>query len=183
MRHRLFVVSGPSGSGKTTLCHAWLARASRLRLSISCTTRRPRRSEEEGREYHFLDRQAFENLKREGAFLEWAKVHGNYYGTRAADVDAMLAGGFDVLLEIDWQGAAQVAEKRPDCCRIFILPPSLDVLRQRLNWRSEDDTDVIEHRLAAAQAEMAHAGEADYQIVNDDFDKALDQLLALYRSP
>jgi len=183
MAGRLFVVSGPSGSGKSSLCNALLASAPRLRLSISCTTRPPRPGEVDGREYHFLDIQAFEQLKREGGFLESAEVHGHHYGTRAADVEAMLAQGFDVLLEIDWQGAEQVAARQPGCCRIFILPPSLVVLRQRLEARGQDDQGVIERRVLAAEEEMAHAGEARFQIVNDRFEHALDELLGIYSLP
>ena len=178
----LYIVSGPSGSGKTSLCEAWLKHAPELRLSVSCTTRPPRPGEVDGREYHFLTPEAFQQQRREGGFLECAEVHGHWYGTRAADVHAMLDAGYDVLLEIDWQGAAQVGRTFADACRIFILPPSLEALRQRLMNRGQDDTAVIERRLAAAQAEMAHAAEAGYCIVNDDFDRALADLLAVYRA-
>lgn len=135
-----------------------------------------------GREYHFLTRQAFEAQRDAGAFLEWAYVHGNLYGTREKDVQAMLDEGCDALLEIDWQGAAQVAEKIPEAIRIFILPPSLEELRKRIITRGQDDSAIIEQRLAAAEAEMAHVGEAHYQIVNDDFDSALEALLRIHQS-
>jgi len=177
----LFVVSGPSGSGKTSLCAALVERCTDLRLSISATTRSPRPGERDGVDYHFLDSPAFLRQVAEGEFLEHAIVHGNAYGTRLADVDDLLGKGYDVLLEIDWQGATQVASRCPDACRIFILPPSIGELRRRLTGRGQDDMRVIERRVAAAEAEMSHAGEADYRIVNEDFDLALAQLLEIYR--
>lgn len=182
-RHgRLFVVSGPSGSGKSSLCDALLKRHPQLRLSISCTTRSPRPGETDGVEYHFLDREAFEAQVEQGAFLEWANVHGNLYGTRKSDVEATLADGDDILLEIDWQGAAQVAERIASAFRIFILPPSVDELRRRLTSRGQDSAEVVERRVAAAESEMAHAGEARVRIVNDDFDRALEELDASMRA-
>ncbi len=174
------MVSGPSGSGKSSLCDALLKRNPNLRLSISCTTRAPRPGERDGVEYHFLDQGAFEAQVEAGAFLEWASVHGNLYGTRRSDVEAALADGDDILLEIDWQGAAQVAEKIKDTCRIFILPPSIETLRVRLTARGQDDASVVARRVAAAESEMAHADEAHYRIVNDDFDRALEELHSLY---
>lgn len=177
----LFVVSGPSGCGKTSLCAALLERCPQLRLSISATTRAPRPGETDGVSYHFLDMPSFEQQVESGAFLEHAIVHGNGYGTRLADVDAMLADGFDVLLEIDWQGADQVGRLRPQACRIFILPPSVEELRRRLSGRGQDDAAVIERRVAAVESEMAHSGEAEFRIVNDDFDIALHELLSIYR--
>ncbi|MDQ6968831.1 MAG: guanylate kinase [Mariprofundaceae bacterium] len=176
---RLFVVSGPSGAGKSSLCTALLKDCPKLKLSISCTTRAPRLGEKDGCEYHFLDIEDFEKQKGAGAFLEWAKVHDHFYGTRQSDVLSVLQKGDDVLLEIDWQGAAQVAEKMPDLMRIFILPPSIESLRERLMARGQDDALVIERRVAAAEAEMSHAAEAHYQVVNDDFDKALQTLRLL----
>jgi len=181
MSGRLFIVSGPSGAGKSSLCAAWLEQCPELRLAISATTRAPRPGEKNGREYYFLDRQTFEQQRDQGAFLEWAHVHGQLYGTRRADVEHMLVAGKDVLLEIDWQGAAQVAEKMPQAIRIFILPPSIDILRERLRQRGQDDAATIERRVAAAETEMAHAGEAAFRIVNDDFGQALQQLLEIYR--
>lgn len=182
MGGRLFIVSGPSGAGKSSLCDALLQCCANLKLSTSCTTRPPRPGEKGGREYHFLSRDAFLAQCDRGAFLEWAEVHGNLYGTRQQDVEAMMAAGSDVLLEIDWQGARQVAEKIPSAVRIFILPPSLDALRQRLMARGQDDDAVINRRVAAAREEMAHAGEAHYQVVNDDFDAALTQLRKIFSS-
>jgi len=176
---RLFVVSGPSGAGKSSLCTALLKDCPQLKLSVSCTTRAPRPGEQDGREYHFLDAVSFEEQIDSGAFLEWANVHGHFYGTRQSDVLAVLQQGDDVLLEIDWQGAAQVAKKMPDLMRIFILPPSVESLRERLMARGQDDIAVVERRVAAAEAEMVHADEAHHQIVNDDFDKALQDLRLL----
>lgn len=177
---RLFVVSGPSGSGKSSLCDALLKKHPELRLSISCTTRSPRPGEQDGVEYHFLSREVFESQVEEGAFLEWANVHGNLYGTRRSDVEAALAAGDDILLEIDWQGAAQVAERIGNACRIFILPPSVETLRQRLTSRGQDAEEVVAKRVAAAESEMAHAHEAHFRIVNDDFEQALDELHSIY---
>ncbi len=178
---KLFVVSGPSGAGKSSLCHALLERCEDLKLSVSCTTRAPRAGEIDGEAYHFLSQEAFEKQIQAGAFLEWAKVHDHFYGTRASDVKSMLAQGFDVLLEIDWQGAAQVAAKMPDTKRIFILPPSIEVLKERLVLRGQDDMDVIERRVAAAKEEIAHAHEAHIQIMNDNFEQALQSLLDVFQ--
>ncbi len=180
MSGRLFIVSGPSGAGKSSLCAALLQQCADLQLCISCTTRAPRPGEVDGREYHFLSRDDFIYQRDSDAFLEWAHVHGNLYGTRQADVERLLAAGADVLLEIDWQGARQVAEKMPAAIRIFISPPSLDELRRRLIARDQDDIAVVERRVAAAQSEMDHAGEAQYQIVNDDFDDTLKTLLHIF---
>lgn len=179
MSGRLFVVSGPSGAGKSSLCAALLESCPGLKLSVSCTTRSPRPSEQNGREYFFLAPDEFEAERERGGFLEWAEVHGHLYGTRRADVEAMLAAGDDVLLEIDWQGARQVAEKVPAAIRIFILPPSLEELRRRLMLRAQDPEEVVDRRLAAARSEMDHAGEARYQVVNADFDRALAELRSI----
>jgi len=180
MSGRLFIVSGPSGAGKSSLCGALLQQCRDLQLCISCTTRAPRPGETDGREYHFLISDAFICQQDQGAFLESALVHGNLYGTRQADVEQALAAGADVLLEIDWQGAQQVAEKMPSATRVFISPPSLDELRRRLISRGQDDIEVVQRRVAAAQSEMEHAGEAQYQIINDDFDDTLKTLLHIF---
>ncbi len=182
MSGKLFIISGPSGAGKSSLCTELLKACPNLNLSISCTTRTPRPGEKNGKEYHFLTVEDFERQKETGAFLESALVHGNYYGTRQSDVEALLNQGKDVLLEIDWQGAAQVAKKVPPAIRIFILPPSVEALRERLTNRGQDDDKIIQQRVAAAQAEMEHANEAQHQIINDDFDIALKQLVHLVKS-
>jgi len=181
MGAKLFIVSGPSGAGKSSLCAALLEACPNLKLSISCTTRQPRPGELDGREYHFLNIESFHKQQQAGKFLESALVHQNHYGTRQSDVQNLLAAGEDVLLEIDWQGAAQVAEKITDAIRIFILPPSIEVLRERLTGRGQDNQFIIDQRVAAAQAEMNHADEAQFQIINDDFDQALKQLMGLVK--
>jgi len=179
MSSRLFIVSGPSGAGKSSLCQALLKRCPQLQLSISCTTRSPRPGEFDGENYHFLTAEAFDQAVQHDDFLEWACVHDHHYGTRRSDVMHALAAGNDVLLEIDWQGAAMVASKLPDAVRIFILPPDTDTLRQRLQTRGQDTEAVIQRRIEAAEAEMAHADEAHHQIVNDYFDTSLQQLFTL----
>ncbi len=178
----LFIISGPSGSGKTSLCSALLKQCPELRLSISVTTRPPRPGEEHAKDYFFLSGEEFKSEKQGGAFLECALVHGHWYGTRAADITFLRATGFDVLLEIDWQGAKQVAEKCPDACRVFILPPSIDALRERLVNRGQDDAEVIERRIKAATDEMAHARAAEFRIVNNTFDDALRELMDIYHA-
>lgn len=180
MSGRLFIVSGPSGVGKSALCSSLLQQCPDLKLCTSCTTREPRPGEIDGREYHFLCTDDFEPQRDEGLFLEWACVHGNLYGTRQKDVEAMLDADADVLLEIDWQGARQVAQKVPSAIRVFILPPSLDELRCRLILRGQDEVDVIHCRMAVAQEEMSHAGEAHYQVINDDFDETLKSLVDIF---
>lgn len=179
-RGALFIVSGPSGSGKTSLCAALSKQCPGLKLSISATTRAPRPGEKHGKNYFFLSPKEFESEKQADAFLECALVHGHWYGTRTADVESLRANGVDVLLEIDWQGAEQVAAKSPDACRIFILPPSMDALRERLVTRGQDDAEVIEFRVKAAVDEIAHAGDAGFRIVNNRFNDALQELLAVY---
>jgi len=180
MSGRLFIVSGPSGAGKSALCSSLLQQSPDLKLCISCTTRKPRPGEVDGREYHFLCADDFESQRDQGLFLEWACVHGHLYGTRQKDVEDMLASGADVLLEIDWQGARQVAQKIPSAIRVFILPPSLDELRRRLILRGQDEMAVVNCRMAAAEEEMSHAGEAHYQVINDDFDEALKRLVNIF---
>jgi len=180
MSGRLFIVSGPSGAGKSSLCKAVLAQCDALALSISCTTRQPRPGEKDGREYHFLQPQKFQQHIANDAFLEWAKVHGNLYGTRQSDVETHLKHGRDVLLEIDWQGARQVAAKMPDAVRVFIVPPCIEALQERLLARGQDTADIVQQRVAAAAAEMSHANEAHHQVVNDVFDIALKELLDLF---
>ena len=178
----LFVVSAPSGAGKTSLVRSAVEQDPLLQVSVSHTTR-PRRSlEVDGENYHFVDTGTFESMLEKNAFLEHARVFGNYYGTSGHWVDARLAAGQDVILEIDWQGAQQVRRLRPDACGIFILPPSATTLEQRLRNRGQDDEAVIARRLAAAREEMSHYGEFDKLVITDDFDVAVHDLLAIFRS-
>jgi guanylate kinase len=178
----LFMVVAPSGAGKSTLVNALLARDPAIRLSISYTTRPPRPAESEGQHYHFVDVPQFLALKERGEFLEQAFVHGNWYATSATWLKAQVAAGQDVLLEIDWQGAAQVRRLIPGSVQIFILPPSIDALRERLEKRGQDPADVIVQRLAAAREEMRHSGEFDYVIMNKDFARAVDDLSVIVRA-
>ena len=173
---RLFIISAPSGAGKTTLTRMLLAADPSIRLSISHTTRAPRPGEANGREYHFVPVADFEAMRDAGDFLEWAHVHGNYYGTSKRWIIEQRAAGSDVLLEIDWQGAQQVRQVFPDAVGIFVLPPSVDELRRRLVGRGQDSEEVIARRVAAAKAEIAHVNEFDYVIINNDLARALDEL-------
>lgn len=176
---RLFVIAAPSGAGKTTLTRMLLEADPAIRLSVSCTTRPPRTGEIDGHAYRFIDVARFEAMKAAGDFLEWAQVHGNFYGTSKPWIDEQRAAGRDVLLEIDWQGARQVRSRFPDVVGIFVLPPSMDELRRRLVGRGTDSEEVIARRLAAAQGEMAHVDEFDHVIINDDVSRALADLLAV----
>jgi len=176
MRGRLFVITAPSGAGKTSLTKALLAAEPGLKLSTSYTTRAPRSGEQNGREYHFVDERTFLAMRERGEFLEHALVHGNRYGTSRKVIADTLERGQDLVLEIDWQGAAQVRRLYPDCVGIFILPPSLEELERRLRGRGQDAEPVIQRRLANAQEEMAHADEFEYRIINKDFDTARAEL-------
>lgn len=178
----LFVVSAPSGAGKTSLVKALLKADPAIRLSVSYTTRAPRPGETDGRDYHFVSHEQFHKLLAEDEFLEHAEVYGNFYGTSKSVISRELYAGRDLLLEIDWQGAAQVREHFPRSASIFILPPSFAALRTRLAGRAQDSDEVIERRLAAAAHDVAHANAFDYIIVNDDFDHALQDLVAVTRS-
>ena len=175
----LILVSAPSGAGKSSLIQALLEREPGLRLSVSHTTRPMRPGEVDGVHYHFTDRARFEAMVGEGAFVEHAEVFGNLYGTARSSLEGPLAAGRDLILEIDWQGARQVRSLFPEAVSVFIMPPSVDALRQRLRGRGQDSGQVIARRMAAARAEMAHYGEYDYLLVNDRFDRALAQLQAL----
>lgn len=179
MAGNLYVVAAPSGAGKTTLVRMLLESESAVHLSISFTTRSPRPGEQNGREYHFIDAETFRGMIDRHEFLEWAEVHGNFYGTSKKSIADQLAGGHDVLLEIDWQGAQQVRQLFPEAIGIFILPPSMEELTRRLTGRGTDSAEVISRRLAAAQAEMRHVGEFDYVIINDQLEQALDELRAV----
>ncbi|MDY6955876.1 MAG: guanylate kinase [Pseudomonadota bacterium] len=178
----LFVIAAPSGAGKTSLVQALMAADPRLQFSVSHTTRRPRPGEENGRDYHFIDEDAFRRMVSECAFLEHAEVFGRSYGTSRAAVEERLTAGEDVILEIDWQGARQIRALVPACISIFILPPSRGELERRLRGRATDAPDAIEQRLALAVAEMRHYGEFEYLVVNDRFDEALSDLQAIVRA-
>ncbi|HEY9098075.1 MAG TPA: guanylate kinase [Thiobacillus sp.] len=178
----LYIVSAPSGAGKTSLVKALLKSDPTIRLSVSYTTRPPRPGETDGRDYHFVDRQRFEQMLAEGEFLEHAEVYGNFYGTSKGSITRDLNAGHDILLEIDWQGADQVKNHFPESVSVFILPPSFNALRTRLKGREQDSDEVIERRLAAAAHDVAHADAFDYIMVNDDFDHALQDLVAITRS-
>jgi guanylate kinase len=177
--HRLYILSAPSGAGKTSLVKALLAARPGLAVSVSHTTRTPRAHEVDGRDYHFITQKRFAELVVGGAFLEHAQVFDNHYGTGREQVEAKLAGGHDVLLEIDWQGARQVRQASPACTSIFILPPSRPSLEQRLRARGTDSDTVIARRLADAAADMSHCREFDYIVVNDRFEQAVADLLAI----
>ena len=176
----LYTLSAPSGAGKTSLVKALTDQDSSIQVSISHTTRTPRLGEANGVNYHFVDKPEFQQMISDQAFLEYAEVFGNYYGTSAPWVKQQLASGRDVLLEIDWQGAAQIKQLMPETVAVFILPPSLDALEQRLTGRGQDPADVIAKRLAEAKNEISHAASADYLIVNDKFDDALNELASLF---
>ena len=178
----LIIVAAPSGAGKTSLVSALLAADSNVALSISFTTRPPRRGEEHGRDYHFVTGEEFKALRARGEFLESAQVHGNLYGTSKNRVLEQLATGQDVVLEIDWQGAAQVRRQLPAAVGIFVLPPALAVLEQRLTSRASDSAEVIAGRLATAREEIAHVAEFDYVIINDRFDDAVSDLVSIVRA-
>jgi guanylate kinase len=177
----LFVVAAPSGGGKTSLTRALLEREPGIRLSVSYTTRPPRPGEYDGVDYRFITQERFRSLKDAGEFLEHAYVHGNWYATSATWLRQQIDAGQDVLLEIDWQGAAQVRKLIPESVQVFILPPSLASLEERLVRRGQDDQDTIARRLNAAREEMRHCDQFDYVIINQDFASAVDDLSAIVR--
>jgi guanylate kinase len=176
----LYVIAAPSGAGKTSLLHALMRRRPGVEFSVSCTTRKPRPGEQDGRDYHFLPREEFERLKEAGEFIEHANVFGNLYGTRRSVVEAALADGRDLILEIDWQGARQVRERLPEAVQIFILPPSRAELESRLRKRGSDSAEAIERRLQESALEMSHWADFDHVIVNRNFDQALAELEAVF---
>jgi len=178
-RGRLFVIAAPSGAGKTSLVRALMEREHGLRFSISYTTRPMRPNEQHGRDYFFVAKDEFERMVAGGEFLEHARVFDNYYGTARGQVEAALAAGQDLILEIDWQGAAQVRAALPESISIFILPPSRAELERRLRGRGTDSEEVIQRRLRDAASDMAHWREYDHVVVNDDFAKALADLQAI----
>jgi len=178
-RGTLFVVAAPSGAGKTSLVRALIKRMPQLRFSISYTTRRRRETEQHGRDYFFVDRAEFDRMVADGEFLEHAQVFDNSYGTARAQVESILQQGENVLLEIDWQGAQQVRAAMPECRSIFILPPSREALEQRLRGRATDSEEVIARRLRDSIADMSHWDEFDYVVINDDFERATNDLEAI----
>jgi len=172
----VFLISAPSGAGKSSLVNALLAHDPSIRLSVSCTTRPPRPGEVDGKDYRFLSVGEFEALQNDNQLLEWAQVHGNYYGTPRDLIDQAVGAGQNVILEIDWQGAQQVRKLFPATISIFILPPSIEALRERLQNRGQDPEDVIARRVQAASAEISHAPEFEYVIINQEFSVALQEL-------
>jgi guanylate kinase len=182
-RGLLLVISSPSGAGKTSLARRLIAEFPDLELSVSATTRPPRPGEMDGREYHFVAREAFDTMVAQDAFLEWAEVHEHRYGSPRDPVLERLHAGADVLFDIDWQGARAIrSAAHEDTVQVFILPPDLDALAQRLRTRASDSPEVIARRLARARFEIGHWTEYDYVIVNDDFDEAYARLAAIYRA-
>lgn len=177
----LFVVCGPSGVGKTSLVRALVARSPALTLSVSYTTRAPRPGEQDGVAYHFVSAERFAAMQAAGEFLESARVFDHHYGTAAPAVAHTLASGRSVVLEIDWQGARQARDRLPGCVTVMVLPPSVATLRARLGGRGDDEA-VIERRMRDALAELGHWPEFDYLVVNDDFERALDDLVAVTRA-
>ena len=178
---RLYVIAAPSGAGKTSLVKALMEREPRLRFSVSYTTRKPRATEIDGRDYHFITPERFQEMVERGEFLEHAQVYDNFYGTGMQSVrDALSAGGL-VLLEIDWQGARQVRGGLPEARTIFILPPTRRALEERLNARSTDSAEVIQRRLQDAERDIGHWTEFDYVVINDRFEQALEDLHAIVR--
>lgn len=178
----LFIITAASGAGKTSLIKALLKQDAHLKLSVSHTTRKPRPGETNGVDYHFVDDATFLTMLGDAQFLESAEVHGARYGTSQSAVDGPLKAGFDVILEIDWQGAAQVRRLFPNAVSIFVLPPSIETLEHRLNSRGQDSQETISRRVAAAQSEMRHVGEFDYVTINDTFEVALQDIVAIMRA-
>ena len=178
----LFIISAPSGAGKSTLINALLKKHADMQLSISHTTRAPRPGESNGVQYHFTDVPSFKQLIEQQQFLEWAEVFGNFYGTSKSAISDQLARGIDVFLDIDWQGARQMKAQLPFISSIFILPPSVQALEQRLNQRGQDSAEVIAGRMAQARAEISHADEYDYWIVNDNLEQATAEFEAVILS-
>jgi guanylate kinase len=175
-RGNLFVITAPSGAGKTTLVKKMMARHPNLQFSISYTTRQKRDGEQEGKDYFFIDEKAFEAMRANGEFLEHAEVFGNFYATGREQISKQRDAGHNVLLEIDWQGARQVRSHQPDCCSIFILPPSVQELEHRLRGRKTDSEETIRRRLGEAVADMSHWEEFDHMVINDDLENAASAL-------
>ena len=179
MKGKLFVITAPSGAGKTSLIEAVMRDDPSLKISVSYTTRAPRKGEKDGADYHFVDEPTFRQMKARGEFLESAEVHGNHYGTARQVILDAVKRGEDIILEIDWQGAQQVRKLYPDCVGIFILPPSVEELERRMRARAQDSDAVIRRRLDNAREELAHAGEFKYAIINKDFETARRELASI----
>lgn len=175
----LYVISAPSGAGKTSLVKALLEQTSGIGVSVSHTTRAMREGEQDGQDYHFIDKEMFVSMVEQGAFLEHAQVFDNFYGTAVANIEQKLNQGEDVILEIDWQGAAQVRKQLPYAVNIFILPPSQAALEERLRGRGQDSDEIIARRMRDAKSETSHYSEYDYLVVNDNFDNALVELKSI----
>jgi guanylate kinase len=178
----LFVVSAPSGAGKTTLVRKLMERDPGIRHSVSYTTRQPRPAEQHGHDYHFIDIPTFLAMRERGDFIEWAEVHGNFYGTSKTWLLDEMRAGRDTLLEIDWQGAQQVRQLMPDAVSIFIVPPSIEELERRLRARGQDSEEVIQRRVVAALGELRHVDEFDFVIINNNLQEALEDLVAAVRA-
>jgi len=179
---QLYVISAPSGAGKTSLVKALLESTPNLQVSVSHTTRAIRPGETDGVNYHFVDESEFTSIRDAHGFFEWAQVFGNFYGTSRHAIQERLAEGIDIVLEIDWQGARQVKMLVDDAVSIFVLPPSTAALRKRLTDRGQDDDEIIEDRMQAARDELAHYDEADFIVLNDDFEIALKDLQSIIRA-
>ena len=178
----LYIISAPSGAGKTTLVQALVESVADVVVSVSHTTREKREGEQDGVNYHFIDVPSFETIRDNGDFLEYARVFDNYYGTSRQHIQEQLLKGLDVILEIDWQGARQIRQLMTDCISIFILPPSIESLRERLTSRGQDSEEIIQRRMREAVGEMSHYAEFDYIVINDDLQQALTELSSIFIS-
>jgi guanylate kinase len=179
---KLFIIVGPSGCGKTSLVKNLVKKIDKLNVSISCTTRVPRANEKDGVNYFFITKDEFIKIKNQNEFIEYAKVFGNYYGSNRKHVEDMLVKGNDVILEIDWQGARQIKQRFAKAISIFILPPSIEALKQRLDARNQDNKDIINKRMQASVSEIKHFNEFDYLVVNDNFEDAIEKISSIIYS-
>jgi len=178
----LIVISAPSGTGKSSILAGVLGQVPDIRFAVSHATRAPRPGEGDGVDYHFVSRDRFEELIKQGAFFEWADVHGDLKGTSKAELERAHADGMDLLLDLDVQGAARVREQKPDCVQIFILPPSFEELERRLRGRAQDPEEAILRRLARAEGEIRQLGRYDYAVVNDDLDRSVETIVGIIRA-
>lgn len=178
----IFIISAPSGAGKTTLCKDLMLEFPDIKFSISCTTRKMRPGEIDGRDYHFISKDQFKKIADEGGFAEWAEVHGELYGTTVSELKKGAKEGFDLILDIDWQGAKQIKEKLSDAVYIFIHPPSLDELENRLRKRGKDSDETIKKRLKNAKEEISHSNWYDHNITNDELTEAMDRLKSIVKT-